>query len=66
VRAVPSWPLQEVFLRLAAQNKGVNYTDEDFTAAQEATPAAVAAARKCVLCCRSPPELVTLFTVKAS
>jgi hypothetical protein len=54
---------QEVFLRLAAQNKGVNYTDEDFST-HEATPAAAAGPRTCVLCGTAKPELVTLFTIK--
>jgi hypothetical protein len=55
--------LQEVFLRLAAQNKGVNYTDEDFSQEPVAAPA-TGAARKCLLCNVAKPELVTLFTIK--
>ena len=53
--------MQEVFLRLAAQNKGVNYTDTDFST-QEATPAS--RHRKCIVCNVRPPEPVTLFTAK--
>ena len=50
-----------MFLRLAAQNKGVNYTDTDFST-QEATPAS--RHRKCIVCNVRPPEPVTLFTAK--
>ena len=54
--------LEEVFLRLAAQNKGVNYTDTDFSVAEPQQ--AVVKPRLCELCGTRPPELVTLFTAE--
>jgi hypothetical protein len=64
---------QEVFLRLAAQNRGVNYTETDFSRQEVVKPPPppqqqqhqhASAARLCVLCGTAPPELVTLFTCK--
>lgn len=60
--ASPCVVVQEVFLRLAAQNREVNYQDSDASQMEEVIAATAMKQRVCVLCRARAPELVTLFT----
>lgn len=55
--------LEEVFLRLAVQNRDVN-AEIDILPPAAAESAAAAGRRMCVLCNAAPPSVVTLYTSK--